>query len=193
MIKASLLIVVGVLAVSLAGERIAWAEVRSRNEPSARVRGDGASAQAADRSEASAQERDGRAASAPAWDDGEPSAPVRDDSELSEEALIERGLELRRERRDAEALALFQRAYERSRSPRALAQVALARQALGRWFEAERALMEALAAEDDPWIASRADLLRSALASIREHLAYLVVESSVTPSTLFVDGVRIGE
>lgn len=121
------------------------------------------------------------------------SAQVRDGTEPSEEALIEQGLELRRERRDAEALALFERAYERNRSPRALAQVALAQQALGRWLEAERTLMEALAAEDDPWIASRSELLRSALESIREHLASLVVESNVTPSTLFLDGVRVGE
>lgn len=58
----------------------------------------------------------------------------------SVDRLIEQGVSLREDGRDLEALELFQRAYRRSKSVRAPAQIALAHQALGRWIEAERHL-----------------------------------------------------
>ena len=51
------------------------------------------------------------------------------------EHLIKQGVELRAKGKDAEALVLFQKAYAATPSPRALAQIALAEQALGRWIE----------------------------------------------------------
>src|SRR5262245_14916190 len=65
---------------------------------------------------------------------------------------IARGVALRRQGRNAEALAEFQKAYARDPSPRALAQIALAQQALGNWVVAETGLVDALAARNDPWI-----------------------------------------
>ena len=53
-----------------------------------------------------------------------------------EEALIKHGLELREKHDDEGALAEFQRAYQLSKGGRALAQIALAEQALGRWVDA---------------------------------------------------------
>lgn len=120
-------------------------------------------------------------------------AQERDPDSENEEVWIQRGLELRRAHRDAEALVEFERAYASSRSARALAQMALARQALGQWVEAERDLTEALAAADDPWISSRKELLQQSLEAIRDRLAFLVVESNVSPSTLFLNGVPVGE
>lgn len=69
-------------------------------------------------------------------------APVR---AQSAETLIDEGVQLREQGRDAGALERFQRAYAESRSARALAQVALAEQALGRWVDANAHLTEALA------------------------------------------------
>src|SRR4051812_7480565 len=47
--------------------------------------------------------------------------------------LLREGVSLRREGRDEEALQRFQRAYEIGHGGRALAQIGLAEQALGRW------------------------------------------------------------
>src|SRR5262245_7061850 len=62
------------------------------------------------------------------------------------EALIKSGVSLREQGKDEAALREFQRAHELSRAPRALAQIALAEQALGRWIDAEAHLEEALTA-----------------------------------------------
>src|SRR5437868_2010830 len=64
---------------------------------------------------------------------------------------VERGIELRRTRNDAEALEYFRRAYEIRPTPRTRVQMALAEQALGRWIEAEADLVEALRAQGDAW------------------------------------------
>ncbi len=54
-----------------------------------------------------------------------------------ESDLVERGIELRIQHRDDEALALFRRAYEATPKPRTRAQIGLAEQALGSWVSAE--------------------------------------------------------
>lgn len=85
--------------------------------------------------------------------------------------LIKQGVELRKKRKDAEALELFKKAHALEPTPRALAQIALAEQALASWVEAETHLKSALADADDPWIKSNRDPLHKALAKIDEHLA----------------------
>ena len=79
---------------------------------------------------------------------GAPRAALAAD-ESDAAALIERGLILRQAQRDAEALALFEKAQALAPSPRGQAQVALAQQALGRWVLAERNLRAALAVQGD--------------------------------------------
>lgn len=106
-------------------------------------------------------------------------------------ALVKQGLALRRERRDADALDAFRRAYAIDAAPRTLAQLALAEQALGRWVDAEHDLQAALAA-DDPWIASNRRLLGAGLAAIRSHLGSLDVEADVAGAELWVNGARVG-
>jgi hypothetical protein len=96
-----------------------------------------------------------------------------------EENLISHGVELRREGDDAEALATFERAYALRHTARALAQIALAHQALGHWVDAEEHLVEALERTDDPWIAHQRVDLEESLSSIREHLASLDVQSNI--------------
>jgi hypothetical protein len=102
------------------------------------------------------------------------------------EAAIARGVELRRAHEDAAALDEFRRAQALEATPRALAQIALAEAALGRWVVAEGDLLRALAAEDD-WIARQRAALQVALKEIQAHLGSLDV-ASVAGAELWVDG-----
>ena len=79
--------------------------------------------------------------------------------------FVARGIELREKGKDDEALDAFRRAYELSKGGRALAQVALAEQALGRWLEAEAHLRAALDFKQDKWLASNLSALESALST----------------------------
>jgi hypothetical protein len=107
------------------------------------------------------------------------------------DALIHRGVALRREGRDAEALEAFERALARSATPRARAQVALAEQALALWLAAERALLLALAEKDDPWIRQNREALERAAVVVAGKLAWITIESSNTSrrdAQVFVNG-----
>ena len=101
---------------------------------------------------------------------------------------IRRGIELRRAHRNAEALGEFEAAYAKAPSPRAGAQAALAELALGRWVEAERGLVAALAAEADPWILRNRAALVEALDGVRDHLGDLVVDASEPGAEVWIDG-----
>jgi hypothetical protein len=106
--------------------------------------------------------------------------------------LLERGIQLREQNKDAEALVVFQRAFELSQGPRVQAQLALTEQALGRWVRAEANLTAALSATGDPWITQHRAALEGALAKMREHLGDLEVLGGVSGAELLVDGARAG-
>src|SRR5439155_14796032 len=108
------------------------------------------------------------------------------------DAIVRHGLELRRARKDAEALDEFRRAYALRPTPRALAQIGLAEQALGRWIDAEADLAGSLADMLDPWIARNRALLEGDLARIRDHLGWLDVTTNVTEAELWLNGARVG-
>jgi hypothetical protein len=110
---------------------------------------------------------------------------IADDQAAS--ALIEQGLDLRQAHRDADALALFEKAEVISPTPRGRAQVALAEQALGRWVKAEGDLRAALAIKDDEWIESRRPVLEKALAAIGSHLGDVDL-AGVSTGEVFIDG-----
>ena len=105
----------------------------------------------------------------------------------SDEQLIQEGLELRREGKDADALELFQRAHEQTPSARALAQIALAEQALGRWVDAE-AHLDLVLGMKDPWVTQRRGLLTKALAEVRSQLGTLEIHANQNGAAVFVDG-----
>jgi hypothetical protein len=107
------------------------------------------------------------------------------------EALISRGIELRENQKDDEALVLFRQAFAKSPTPRARAQVALAEQALGLWVSAEADLDAALAEVSDPWIVKHRAALEGALAVVRRHLGTLDVRGN-EGAEVFLDGVRLG-
>jgi hypothetical protein len=109
----------------------------------------------------------------------------------SETALIRKGLDLRQKGQDEEALKEFRRAYELSQSARALAQIALAEQALGRWVEAESHLTEALTHTQESWISHNKKHLDQALNDIQGHLGSLELSGEAKPGTVKVDGVQV--
>ncbi len=105
---------------------------------------------------------------------------------------IEQGIALREQGRDEEALRLFQQVFDESGSPRALAQVALAEQALGRFVEAEAHLQEALARGDDPFIRRNREPLEGALEEIRLRCGDLTVEGGVPGAEILIADVAVG-
>jgi hypothetical protein len=106
--------------------------------------------------------------------------------------MIERGIQLREQGKDDEALGWFKRAYQASPTPRALAQIALAEQALGQWVPAERDLNDALAKASDDWIAKHKTALSGALATIEQHIGDLVLSGGVEGAQVSVDGAKVG-
>jgi len=122
----------------------------------------------------------------------EDSAAAPNGSDEAAAAALQRGTELRRAGRDADALQVFERVLAQRPSPEARAQVALAEQATGRWVAAERDLVQALASADDPWIAKNRAELQSALAYIRAHLGQLELVGSPAGATVLLNGARVG-
>lgn len=123
------------------------------------------------------------------------SAAAHDQKVTSDDAhkLIDRGVELREKRQDEEALHLFTHAYEASRAPRALAQMAMAEQALGRWVDAESHLVTAVESATDPWIRKNRSYLDAALGNIRTRLADLEVTGGIPDAEIRVDGRLAGK
>jgi hypothetical protein len=113
-------------------------------------------------------------------------------AQSSSAEMVEKGIKLRREHRDAEALDLFRRADQLNPAPRVKAQIGLAEQALAQWVEAERDLTQALSAGQDPWILEHLDALKTALAAIEQHLASVTIESNAAGAELWVNGLRVG-
>ncbi len=117
--------------------------------------------------------------------------PTADSVSTDVRDLLRRGFDARRAGFDVEALGLFRTAYERSPSPRVLAQVALCEQAIGQWVRAERDLDEALRSSTDRWIATNAGALRESLTTIRAHLGALEVIANVPGAEVWLDGVLV--
>lgn len=94
-------------------------------------------------------------------------APATAQSEAA--SLIDQGLTMREEGRDADALALFERAYELEPSAEASAQLGFVHQALGHWEEADRYVSAALEM-DDAWVERHRSTLVRSRDAIRAHL-----------------------
>ena len=105
---------------------------------------------------------------------------------------LDRGIQLRREGRDEEALHHFRRAYEQHPSPRVRAQIGLAQQALGNWMAADEDLREALKHHDDPWIAKNREVIEDGISEIAKHLGSLLVDTGGTSIEIWLDGALAG-
>ncbi|MDB4977541.1 MAG: TonB-dependent receptor [Myxococcaceae bacterium] len=109
------------------------------------------------------------------------------------EPLLEEGYALRERGEDDQALVKFQQAYRLAPEPRALAQIALAEQALGRWREAEVHIKEALSHTTDGWVLQRRSLLEQSLRAIEGELGSLEIRCNVAGATVEVAGRVIGK
>ncbi len=101
--------------------------------------------------------------------------------ELDIEAEHRRGMALREEHRDAEALEVFRALYERTQEARALARMALAEAALGSWDIAEEHLRFAMRDRHDRWVRENRRGLREQLEIIRSHPRPAQVTAPVAP------------
>lgn len=119
-------------------------------------------------------------------------APARADELDTAEAVIRRGVELRRQGEDERALQEFKKAYVASPTPRVLAQMGLAEQALGRWVESEGHLLRALDSSSDPWIQKNLATLQDAVAAVAKHLGSIEVLGGPVGAEVRVQGVSIG-
>jgi len=106
--------------------------------------------------------------------------------------LIRRGVELRKNGQDAQALEAFRAAYQAQPTPRAQAQMGFAEQALGKWVDAERDVKAALENPKDPWIAKNTKTLRAALETVQQHLGNLQVLGSPRGARVKVDERDVG-
>jgi hypothetical protein len=111
--------------------------------------------------------------------------------ERAAEALVTRGLELRREGKPGEALEMFQRAHALSPSPRTLGQMGLVEASLGHWIDAEDHLTASLATPQDPWVKKQRTLLDQGLALARTHIGQILF-TGPPGTTITVSGKTVG-
>jgi hypothetical protein len=107
------------------------------------------------------------------------------------EALLKEGVELRRAGKEVEALERFRKAQALSPSPRAQGQIGLAAKSLRLYVDAERALLAALGAGDDPWVQQNRAALELARDVVAKQLATLVVRSNVKDAEVWVNGAKL--
>lgn len=107
------------------------------------------------------------------------------------DAMIARGLELRREGKPEQALEMFQRAHTLAASPRTFGQMGIVEGTLEHWTDAENHLTAALAVPDDAWVRKNKTLLQSALESVKVHIGQLVF-SGTAGATVTVAGKLAG-
>jgi len=109
-----------------------------------------------------------------------------------EDALIHRGIELRKQGNDRAALDEMQRAYAIKRAPRAAAQLGFTEQALGLWPDAEEHVHEALTATGDAWVRKYRTTIEAALATIRDHVGRVQIDGGEPGAQVTVNGRAVG-
>jgi hypothetical protein len=108
------------------------------------------------------------------------------------EDLIRKGVELRRDHKDQLALPLFKKAYELAHTPRTAAQLGLVEMSLGYTLEAERHLVEGLAAPRDVWIRRNKAVLDGALSRVRAAIGEVVIEGHPADAEVWLNGKQVG-
>jgi hypothetical protein len=121
-------------------------------------------------------------------------AVASDGADGGAESLVESGIELRRNGRDEEALAVFSRALKQAPgSTRIKVHLAATYQALGQWVEAERYLREAASNPDDAYIRRHRATIEKAYAFIEQRLGSLDVVGGPEGAELLLSGRPVGQ
>ena len=111
--------------------------------------------------------------------------------ETEADALIAKGLELRRQEKPIEALDVFQRAHAVAPSPRTLGQMGLVEASLQRWADAETHVTASLATPQDPWVRKNRGFLDQALATAKGHMGELEIIGPAG-TAISIDGKPVG-
>ena len=110
------------------------------------------------------------------------------------ESLMRDAVSKRRAGDDTAALKLFQQAYELNKTAKALAQIGLAEQALGKWSAADKHLRQALeSGSADPWIKKNRSAIDTSLGTIAGHVGQLEVIGQPAGADVRVDGESVGQ
>ncbi len=96
-------------------------------------------------------------------------------NDVAPDALIIKGLDLRRAGRSVEALEFFRRAHREAPSPRTLGQMGLVEASLAHWMDADVHLAASLTTPDDAWVHKNRPFLEQALGRAKTHIGELVV------------------
>jgi hypothetical protein len=107
------------------------------------------------------------------------------------DAMITRGLELRREGKSVEALEMLQRAHALAPSPRTLGQLGLVESSLDHWSEAEDHLAASLSTSQDLWVHKNRAVLDQALSLAKSHIGQIAL-SGPDGATVTIAGKTIG-
>jgi hypothetical protein len=120
-----------------------------------------------------------------------PGVAAGDSIDREVDKLVLQGLELRKQKRDEEALETFRRAHSLRSSARTLGQMGLALQQLRRWAEAEQELVAALSAADSSWLREHREILEQQLEKVRRHVGDLIIIGT-TGASVAVNGRPVG-
>ncbi len=135
----------------------------------------------------------GLSLAAPARAQEEPASSLDQQSEDDADALVARGIALRRTGQDGEALKSFQRAEVlEPGSARVQVHLAATHQALGEWEAADRYLTRALAQSADPYIEKHQSTLAAARRRIDTHIGSLQVSGGPPSTEIRLNGRLIG-
>ncbi|HVV53341.1 MAG TPA: PEGA domain-containing protein [Polyangia bacterium] len=95
--------------------------------------------------------------------------------DIGADALIAKGLELRRAGKSVEAVEILQQANEVAPTPRSAGQLGLAQSAVEHWEDAEQHLNTSLASSRDPWVRNHRPLLEQALTLVESHMGQIAL------------------
>jgi hypothetical protein len=116
-----------------------------------------------------------------------------DDAREQAESLIDRGIALRKNGADAEALPLFQQAEQLDpESTRVKVHLAATYQALGQWEAADRYLARALEHPSDPYVQKHQGTLATARRTIDAHIGQLRVLGGPRGTEVRLNGKPVG-
>jgi len=107
------------------------------------------------------------------------------------DAMITKGLELRRQGKGLDALEMFQKAHAIAPSPRSFGQLGLAESAVEHWSDAEEHLAAALASPQDPWVRKNHGALDQALTLVGTHIGQLAL-TGPAGAVVFISGKAAG-